>query len=156
MNLSNLSLSDNFISKAINEYYTLQYWSGIQNFHIPNIKSSIVFYTNGNFIQASDASDIEVTLCQMSTAFSDAFLAESKDPQHYLFSTLMSHIKKLDNEMMKLTYGEGYFAPVIGPILTEENAFQFMTIVKYSVGGWCQIDKEVYYEAQKNQQNKML
>lgn len=156
MNLSNLSLFDNLISKAINEYYILQYWSQSKNFHIPNFESSIIFYTNDNFIQASDATDVEVTLCQMSTAFTHKLLVESKDPQDYLFSILMSHIKKLDNEMMKLTYGEGHFAPAIGPILTEENTFQFMTIVEYSIGGWCEIDKEVYYEAQKNQQNKML
>lgn len=155
MNLSNLSLSDNFRLKAIDKY-NLQYWSGIKSFHISNTKNSIVFYTNSNFIEASDADNIEVNLCQMSTAFNDIFLVESKDPQHYIFDILMSDIKELDYQMMKLTHNQGYFVPVIGPILTEKESFKFMTVVKYAVGAWCQIDKEVYYEAQKNQQNKML
>lgn len=158
MNLSNLSSTESLTLKILDKYYNLKVIGLYNELCIPN-DNYIVFYTNGNYIQASDDVHVDVTLRNFTRAFSDHQLTESKDGktiEHYLYNKIMQQITNLDLQMIKLTYGLGLFVPVISSLVVEEEMFKFITTATYGLGGYCSIDKEVYYEAQKNQQNKML
>lgn len=158
MNLSNLSSTDNIILKILDKYYNLKVIGSYNELCIPN-DNDIVFYTNGNYIQASDDIHVEVVLCNFTQAFSDYQLCELKDDEtieYYLYSRIMQQITNLDLQMMQLTYGLGLFVPIMNSLTIEKEIVKYTTLVKYAIGGYCRINKEEYYEAQKNQQNKML
>lgn len=158
MNLYHTFYSNYLISKLKEDFLNLNLIVDSKPMNIATMDGFLTLYTNGKFLQMSDNSIVIVNLVHMLFSISDHDFSSMNhiDVEDYLYKEIYSQIYKLKLEIEKISNNIHSFYPILHLSHTSVNDATFQTFFHYSVGGYAFINKEVYYEAQKNQQNQML